>query len=129
MPIDKLESTIPKMYIENTETGERTELNGISTLTIDDIITSEFEPNTIPKEYSISMDLSNVSDETIRRIFGKKLVCTGSLEEILNKLFKEIPGIKSILDLDIIQNKIHKKKRINRKWANRYGFTCRVSYR
>ena len=128
MPTDKVSSIIGRMYIENPETGERTELNGIPTLTMTTDDTSEFEPNAFPAEYSFSMDISNISDKVKDMLFGKKLVCTGILEEISNKLFKEIPDIKSILNIDLIQNRIHKKKRINRKWANRYGYTMTVDY-
>lgn len=126
MPPDNLD--VCKIYIENLETGERTELNGIEDITIATLDTSKFEPITIPKEYNISMDISNISDEVKDMLFGKKLVCTGSLEEISNKVFKEIPDIKSILNIDLIQNRIHKKHRINKKWAKRYGFTCTVYY-
>lgn len=128
MPTDKLDLSIGKMYIENPETGERTELNGIEDITIATLDTSKFEPITIPKEYTLSVDLANMPDETMQMLFGKKLVCTGSPEEIRKKLFWELPINANILNLDLIQNKTHKKHRINKKWAKRYGYTCTVFY-
>lgn len=128
MPTDKLQSVIPKMYIENLGTGEIAEIKEISTLDIIDTNTIEFEPITFPTEYTFSMDISNISDEVKDMLFGKKLVCTGILEDISNKLFGEISDIKSIFSLYLIQNRIHKKHRINKKWAKRYGFTCTVYY-
>jgi len=70
----------------------------------------------------------DISDELKEMLMPKKLVCKGSPEEIAKGIFRELPHEAEIQEVDLRQSKTHKKKRINKKWAKRYGYICTVYY-
>lgn len=101
----KVMSNIGEMYIENLETGERTKFEGISDISIDyDECECDYEPMKLSEEFSFTLDIAEMPILTTLRLLG----LDGSI------------GWK------IVQNKQHKKKRINKKWAKKYGYTCLV---
>ncbi|OZV12325.1 hypothetical protein CIW83_09520 [Tissierella sp. P1] len=104
MPPDKLD--IGKIFIKDLNTGEEMELNEIADINITTDRIEEIEPIRTPREISFSMDVSQVSIEAIEQL---------------------MPKVR-ILGLLYSQNKTHRKHRINKKWAKRYGYTCTVYY-
>jgi hypothetical protein len=106
MPPDKLKFDVGNIFIKDLNTGEETELNGIADINITTDRIEEIEPIRTPREMSFSMDVSVISIEIIEQL---------------------MPKVR-ILGLLYSQNKTHKKKRINKKWAKRYGYTCTVFY-
>ncbi len=104
------------MFLVNKETGEKLcEFNG---LVEDNEIT--YEPET---EFSIDKD-KNFSINNFSCSVTGTLDCIGSdlknlLEESKDKTFKiNMTGYREVM----VQKRIHKKKRINNKWKNRYGY-------
>lgn len=107
MPTDKLE--VGNLFIVDLDTGERTELNGIEEVTFtteDTSVSNENKAYITPRELSLSLDISDISIEMMEMLMPK---------------FR-------ILGLMYSQNKTHRKKRINKKWAKKYGYTCTVYY-
>lgn len=101
MPTDK--TGVSNLTIVDPETGQKTRIDTIPTLTmaIDD--TSQYEPI-------------------------KAFTTSGSIEEIAEEVFLNMPLGREVVDLEFKQNRIHRKKRINKKWARKYGYTCKVYY-
>lgn len=106
MPPDKLKFDVGNIFIKDLNTGEETELNGIADINITTDRIEEIEPIRTPREMSFSMDVSVISIEIIEQL---------------------MPKVR-ILGLLYSQNRIHRKYRINKKWAKRYGYTCTVYY-
>lgn len=126
MPTDKLE--VENIFIVDSNTGERTELKGVADITVTTEDISAYEPiRPYTGDISFAMDVE-VSDEFKEMLLAKKLIAKGNLEEIAKEIFLGLPLKSRILDLEFMQNRIHKSKRINKKWAKRYGYTCTVIY-
>lgn len=113
MPTDKLE--VKNIFITDLDTGQRTELKDVTDIKEDKV---EYEPFISPREVSFEVEIS----------LPKKLIAKGNLEDVAKEIFFGLPLEAKILDLEFMQNRIHNRKRINKKWAKRYGFTCTVVY-
>ncbi|MSU01913.1 hypothetical protein [Tissierella pigra] len=126
MPIDKLD--VENIYMIDPNTGERTELKGVADITVATEDISAYEP-IVPYagDTSFAMDVT-VSDEFKEKFFPKKLTVKGSIEEIVREVFLNMPLGHEVVDLEFKQNRIHNKKRINKKWGKRHGYTCTVIY-
>lgn len=126
MPTDKLE--VGNLFIVDQNTGERTELKDVTNITVTTDNESEIEPiRPYTGEISFTMNVE-VSDEFKEMFLPKKLTAKGNLEDVAKEIFWGLPLESEILDLEFSQNRIHKRKRINKKWAKRYGYTCTVIY-
>lgn len=115
------------LYMINADTGEEIELDGIQEITMEPVEPIDIEPIKTGGEIEISMDVE-ISDELKEMLMLKKLVCKGSPEEIAKQIFRELPHEAKIQEVELRQSKTHKKKRINKKWAKRYGYICTVYY-
>lgn len=135
MPTDKLE--VENVFIVDLETGQRTELKGIDEVLI--ITKEDLDKNepymslTEPKEFTATMEVKEIGMRMLNMIRGRKIF-KGNMNDIVLKLINFIYvhrvafGYCNIYDICIKQNRTHKKKRINKKWAKRYGYTCMVYY-
>lgn len=81
---------------------------------------------TEPREITGTFEIKD--KRALRELLYKTITVRGSLDEIVKILFVNAPLNRVIVHLDIKQNRTHKKRRINKKWANRYGYTCRAYY-
>lgn len=130
MPIDKLE--VKNVFITNPDTGEKTELKGVSTLTMTTDETSQYEPIKAFDSKGFTGTLEKATTKLVmkvlRDILYKSFTVRGSIEEIVREVFLNMPLGHEVVDLEFKQNKTHKKKRINKKWKKRYGYTCKVYY-
>lgn len=115
------------LYMINPNTGEEIELDGIQEITMEPVEPIDIEPIKTDGEIEISMDVK-ISDELKEMLMPKKLVCKGSPEEIAKQIFRGLPLEAEIQAASLRQSKTHKKKRINKKWAKRYGYICTVYY-
>lgn len=64
----------------------------------------------------------------LNKLLPKKIVLQGNPENLAKGIFKKLPSSANILSIDIFQTKKHRNKRIDKKWAKRYGYTCIVYY-
>ena len=80
----------------------------------------------------LSFPLDYVEDDLAIKHIGKSITnpmsltieCDNINNDILSKLTGKVPD-KYDIALDVlVQRRKHKKKRINKKWAKRYGFKC-----
>lgn len=80
----------------------------------------------------LSFPLDCVEDDLATKHIGKSITnpmsltieCDNINNDILSKLTGKVPD-KYDIALDVlVQRRKHKKKRINKKWAKRYGFKC-----
>ena len=80
----------------------------------------------------LSSHLDCVEDDLETKDIGKSITnpmsltieCDNINNDILSKLTGKVPD-KYDIALDVlVQRRKHKKKRINKKWAKRYGFKC-----
>lgn len=117
------------IYMINPNTGEEIELDGIQEITMEPVEPIDIEPIKTSGEISMDVEISDeLKDELKEMLMPKKLVCKGSPEEIAKKIFRELPHEAKIQEVELRQSKTHKKKRINKKWAKRYGYICTVYY-
>lgn len=132
MPTKELD--IGNLFIVDPNTGERTELKDIPTLTMTTDETLDYEPIIgwdKPKEFTATMEVKEIGMRMINMLRGRK-VFKGSMDDISLMLWNFIfnqwvtLGESTIYDIKIKQNRTHKKHRINKKWAKRYGYTCTV---
>ncbi|MGJ0847425.1 hypothetical protein ACR77J_12110 [Tissierella praeacuta] len=124
MPTDKLD--IENIFMIDANTGEKTEIKGVTNITVTTEDKVEYEPFISPREISFDVE---ISEELREKLLPKKLVCSGSPKEIGEKIFRDFPLECKILGVHLKQNRIHRKRRINKKWAKRYGYTCKVFYK
>lgn len=121
MPTDKLE--VGNLTFVDLETGQKTKIDTIPSLTMVTDETSQFEPIKALEELPEITVTSTFLD-----MFYKSFTVIGTIEEIAREVFLNMPLGHEVVDLDFKQNKTHKKKRINKKWARKYGYTCKVYY-
>ena len=126
MSTDKLDIGNAFMIVPNT--GDRIELNGIQKMTIEAVEPIDIEPIKTSGEIEISMDVEKISRKTLLHLMYKSIVTKGSPEEIAKGIFRGLPLEAKIQEVELRQNRTHKKHRINKKWAKRYGYTCTVYY-
>lgn len=91
----------------------------------------EFGPIVNPTEskgFTATMEINEIGMKTLRDLLYKSFTVTGSIEEIAREVFVNMPLGHEVVDLEFKQNRTHRKKRINKKWAKRYGYTCTVFY-
>lgn len=133
MPTDKLD--IQNAFMIDPNTGDRIKLDGIKEMTVEAVEPIDIEPIKTGGEIEISMDV-DISDELKEMLMPKTLVLkdiynTGDLLRklhIAKWILEDAPINANILQAIVRQAKTHKKKRINKKWAKRYGHTCIVFY-
>lgn len=117
------------LYMINADTGEKTEVMPIETLTVGSVGNLDkcglIEFN---QEISFDIDINKISRKTLLHLMYNSISVKGSLEEIAKGIFRELPHEAEIQEVDLKQSKTHKKKRINKKWAKRYGYICMVYY-
>ncbi|SCG82719.1 hypothetical protein DW1_1146 [Proteiniborus sp. DW1] len=124
MPADKF---VGRLYTSDPITGEKREIKGIQEFTINTDEIADYEPIEVPKEINISLNNVEISQEAIEMLIGKHRVLKGSLKGITEQIINQIlPNEISWIDLK--QNRVHKKGRINKKWRKRHGYTCTVYY-
>lgn len=127
MPTDKLD--VSNLYITDPETGQETKMDTIPTLTMttDAGVNHEpikaFEP---PREITGTFEIKNM--KALRELLYKSFTVSGSIDEMVREVFLNMPLGREVVDLEFKQNKTHKKKRINKKYAKKYGYTCKVYY-
>lgn len=126
MPTDKME--VGNLFIVDPNTGDKIELVGIQEITFEPLEPIDTKFLSLPPEYNFSIDMFRISAKALRDILYKTFTVTGTVEEIARQVFLNIPLGREVVDLDFKQNKTHKKKRINKKWARKYGYTCKVYY-
>jgi len=129
MPPDMVD--IGKVFFTNLQTGKKFEIKGITDINVSTLDTREFadiKPIDISKGYSSPMINVEISDEFLEKLIGNRKVVKGSLREISRELVENGIWIDNILWINAKRNKVHKKHRINKKWAKRYGYTCTVFY-
>ena len=127
MPTDKME--VSNLTFVGQATGQETRINTIATLTITTDDTSQYEPiKTLecPKEIIGTFEIKDM--KILRDILFKSFTVTGTIEEIAKEVFLNTPLGHEVVDLDFKQNRTHRKKRINKKWKKKYGYTCKVFY-
>ncbi len=105
-----------RAFIKDLNTGETTELNGVHNMIA-------LTANTIgvPEATNKKAPLPLLYDH---------ITAQGTLDEIAQEVYQKIlqHGHYETTPVDIVQIATHKKKRINKKWAKRYGYVCRVYY-
>jgi len=127
MPTDKLE--VGNLTFVNLETRQEIQIDTTPTLTMATDETIEHEPIKSfeqTEEITGTFEIKNM--KALRDLLYKSFAVRGSIEEIARKVFLNMPLGHEVVDLEFMQNRIHKKKRINKKWAKRYGYTCIVFY-
>lgn len=127
MSTDKME--VSNLTIVDPETGLETNINAIPTLTMATDKTLDCEPIIgwdRPMEFNATLEVKNT--KRLMDTLFKSFTVSGSIDEIVRKVFLNMPLGREVVDLDFKQNKTNKKKRINKKWAKRYGYTCKVFY-
>ncbi len=105
-----------KIFIKDLGTGKTTELNGVH--------------NMIALTAS-AIGAPEVTDKkALLPILYDYITVQGTLNEIAQEVYRKIlwHGHYETKHVDIAQIATHKKKRINKKWAKRYGYVCRVYY-
>lgn len=127
------ENQLKNLYMKNLETGETTKLSderGFATIpTIETAKEIDADFIHLPeKEISISGKITNLSDGLAQLLMGKRLVFTGTLDQIMKNFTETVTLDMNILAVRLKQNKTHKKYRINKKWIKRYGYTLTVHY-
>lgn len=123
------EMTTGTLYMINADTGEKTELMPIQTLTVGSVGNlDKCGPIDFDREISFDIDINKISRKTLLDLMYNSISAKGSLEEIAKKIFRELPLGAKIQAASLRQSKTHKKKRINKKWAKRYGYICTVYY-
>lgn len=103
MPIDKENFLTNKFFMVGPSTDREIEIKWLDSISINEESIPVYESMTLPQELTISID--------------------GVIPEEFKSLFKA--KYKRVV---IKQAKIHKKKRINKKWKKRYGYTCTLYY-
>lgn len=109
----------PKLYIlsPNGEIGELGVIKDID-LSVDEVQapytdTTDYILNSDTRTASINIQNKEEVDEILRLI----------AEEAKNVMTYTIPSYRVICTTKCVQNRTHKRKRINKKWAKRYGYT------
>lgn len=123
------EMKVENIFIVDQNTGEEMELGDIATLTMTTDDTSQFEPIKPyyeAEEIAGTFEIKNM--KAIRELLYKSFTVSGTIEEIVKEVFVNMPLGREVVDLEFRQNRVHKKKRINKKWAREYGYTCKVYY-
>lgn len=64
----------------------------------------------------------------LNKFLPKKIVFQGNPRSLAKDLFYQLPSGVNILEINLFQTRKHKKKRIDKKWQKRYGYTCIVYY-
>lgn len=127
MPPDKID--IGNLTFVDLETGQETKIDATPTLTMATDETLDYEPIIgwdKPMEFNATLEVKNT--KRLMDVLFKSFTVTGTIEEITRKVFLNMPLGREVVDLEFKQNKTHKKKRINKKWARKYGYTCKVYY-
>lgn len=127
MPPDKME--VGNLTFTDPKTGQETRINTIATLTMATDDTSQYEPIKAleyPREITGTLEIKDM--KILRDILFKSFTVTGTIEEIAKEVFLNTPLGHKVVDLEFKQNRNHKKKRINKKWARKYGYACKVYY-
>ncbi len=108
-----------KVFIKDLDTGETTEFNGMHNMIA-------LTANTI----GVPPDIVNYPQEITIPLLYDYITAQGTLDEIAQEVYQKIlqHGHYETKHVDIAQIATHKKKRINKKWAKRYGYICRVYY-
>lgn len=118
-----------RMLIANPKTGEETEFKGIQPLTITTDKTVDdnlFPACNQPTEFNATMDVINA--EALNELLYNTLAIKGTVEEIARGIVRLLLAGYTIARLYFWQIRTHKKKRINKKWAKKYGYACKVYY-
>lgn len=127
MPIKDME--VSNVFTVDPEIGEETEIKGVETLTVTTDEAIDYNPNTSfaePIEFNATMEVKDM--RRLKDLLYKSITVTGTLGEISRQVFLGLPLHYEIVDLEFKQNRTHRKKRINKKYANKYGYTCKVYY-
>lgn len=127
MPTDKME--VGNLTFTNLKTRQETRINTIATLTMATDDTSQYEPiKTLeyPREITGTLEIKDM--KALRELLYKSFTVTGTIDEIAREVFLNMPLGREVVELSLKQNKTHRKKRINKKWAKKYGYTCKVYY-
>ena len=127
MPTDKLE--VSSLTIVDPETGQEARIDSIPTLTMATDETLDYEPIIDwdkPKEINGTFEIKDMG--VLWDLLYKSFTVSGTIEEITREVFLNMPLGHAVVHLDFKQNRTHRKKRINKKWARKYGYTCKVYY-
>lgn len=124
---------IGNLHTINLETGETIDLGDGRVFaeipTIETLKETDTDFIHLPeKEISISGKITNLSDEFMEILLGKRLILTGTLDEIMKSFTETVTLDMNILAVRLKQNKVHKRHRTNKKWIKRYGYTMTVHY-
>lgn len=117
------------LYMTNPDTGEKIEAMPIQTLTVGSVGNlDKCRPIDFDREISFDIDIDKISRKTLLDLMYNSISAKGSLEEIAKQIFIKLPHEAKIQEVELKQNRTHKKKRINKKWAKRYGYICTIYY-
>lgn len=110
---------LDSICLENIETGEKHSMNGVSGVNIES--NSVYEYN---KSYEMPVRTS--FDASMEIEFSSNCEVNQVNQEVLNKVIgideSKLPDKYDVQISELIQKRKHKKKRINKKWAKRYGY-------
>lgn len=122
---------IGRAVMIDPNTGDEIELDGIDEIIIEPLEPIEVKTYKIPCEYNFSMDNVKISDDLIKMLLPPRKIYVQNIFSIkdflklvsLAQLMLSLPPSKSeIVGVTLKQARTHKKKRINKKWAKRYGY-------
>ena len=115
-----------EMYFVDPGTDEKIKIDGIKDFKVNNDTIPEYNFSAeLNKEYNFEIDTNKISKKELLKLICNTSILTGSIGEISEQLIYEALSNK-IRWVDLKQNKVHKKKRINKKWAKQYGYTCVV---
>ena len=102
-------TNINKVYLINRQTGVKAEIEKMESikLKVTKAKTSNGKLTVINKELKLGIDADNITDDIRNFLYA------------INRTEKTI---------GIFQNRNHRKHRINKKWAKRYGYACTIHY-
>ena len=116
IPLKEMECSVVKIF--DTETGENLgQINDVKSIEM----TSEYKTDYVQKDSKNILSFNH--DPTFIITFDiNELTNTEELYKILGVDTSSMPDAYDIQYVKIVQVRKHKKRRINKKWAKRYGY-------
>ncbi len=120
------------LYIMSTDTGEVAKLGKAINVEMVASDTSQEKQElnlSDDKEMTLSFDITELSDELKELLMPNYVVAQGSLQQIAAILVIMREAGIEIINTHLEQARTHRQKRIDKKWAKRYGYTCLIRYK
>ncbi len=118
------------LHITGLSTNEVARLEKVIDITASDTTQTSLGLNLLDDNgFTISLEITDMSEELKDLLMPNYVVAQGSLQQIATILaIMRGAGIE-IISTHLEQTRTHRKKRINKKWAKRHGYTCAIRYK